>query len=206
MEGRNLNNVQLGQEIGVSHVTIGNFLGGQLPKSEHLFALAEHFGVSMEELLGGREAAEDFLARRDGWRADLAEKTGAAEKFMAAFPQRDLRRRLNYLAERQGKLAEEQKDLQRQMVELLATVEGKYPPHAQPSVLLNERGQPLKPLPRAALPAALAKAHPLRAEVSERKPRAASTTDSKPAPRPPVSKRPNTPPPAPVPVPTAPES
>lgn len=48
----------------------------------------------------------------------------------------------------------------------------------------------------------LATAHPLRSEVSERKPRAASTTDSKSAPRPPASKRPSSPPspPAPVPV------
>lgn len=52
----------------------------------------------------------------------------------------------------------------------------------------------------------LAKAHPLRSEVSERKPKAASTSGSKSAPRPPVSKHPSTPPPVPAPVPAGHES
>lgn len=47
----------------------------------------------------------------------------------------------------------------------------------------------------------LATAHPLRSEVSEQKPRAASTNDSKSAPRPLASKRPSSPPPPPAPVP-----
>lgn len=42
----------LAKEIGVSHVATGNFLKGQTPKSEHLFALSQYFGVTMESLLG----------------------------------------------------------------------------------------------------------------------------------------------------------
>lgn len=62
--------------------------------------------------------------------------------------------------------------------------------------------KPLKRVAPADLKRELMKAHPLRAEVSERKSKAASPSDSKPALRPPASKRPSTPPspPAPVPV------
>jgi transcriptional regulator with XRE-family HTH domain len=52
MEQRGLNNTQLAREIGTSHVAVGNFLDGQLPKSEHLYRLAKFFDVSMEWLLG----------------------------------------------------------------------------------------------------------------------------------------------------------
>jgi transcriptional regulator with XRE-family HTH domain len=54
---RNLSNAELGKSIGVSHVSIGNFLDGQLPKSDNLAALAEFFGVSTDWLLG-REAKD----------------------------------------------------------------------------------------------------------------------------------------------------
>jgi transcriptional regulator with XRE-family HTH domain len=49
---RDLSNLELGKSVGLSHVSIGNFLDGQLPKSEHLAALAEFFGVSTDWLLG----------------------------------------------------------------------------------------------------------------------------------------------------------
>ena len=49
---RGLSSLELGKSVGLSHVSIGNFLDGQLPKSEHLASLAEFFGVSTDWLLG----------------------------------------------------------------------------------------------------------------------------------------------------------
>jgi transcriptional regulator with XRE-family HTH domain len=49
---RNLTNLELGKAVGLSHVSIGNFLEGQLPKSEHLVALAKFFGVTTDWLVG----------------------------------------------------------------------------------------------------------------------------------------------------------
>lgn len=49
---RGISSLELGKSVGLSHVSIGNFLDGQLPKSEHLHALAEFFGVSTDWLLG----------------------------------------------------------------------------------------------------------------------------------------------------------
>jgi len=54
---RGLTNVELGRSVGLSHVSIGNFLEGQLPKSEHLATIAEYFGVTTDWLLG-REKKE----------------------------------------------------------------------------------------------------------------------------------------------------
>jgi transcriptional regulator with XRE-family HTH domain len=65
-----LSNAELGKAVGLSHVSIGNFLDGQLPKSEHLAALAAHFGVTTDWLLGRdkdsavpalRETAPEYL-------------------------------------------------------------------------------------------------------------------------------------------------
>jgi transcriptional regulator with XRE-family HTH domain len=47
-----LNNLQLAKAVGLSHVSIGNFLNGQLPKSEHLVSLADFFDVTTDWLLG----------------------------------------------------------------------------------------------------------------------------------------------------------
>jgi transcriptional regulator with XRE-family HTH domain len=49
---KELSSLELGKSVGLSHVSIGNFLDGQLPKSEHLAALADFFGVSTDWLLG----------------------------------------------------------------------------------------------------------------------------------------------------------
>ena len=57
-------NQQLGEAVGLSHVAIGNFLRGQLPKSEHLLSLARFFDVPMEQLLGAEVAAERGRARK----------------------------------------------------------------------------------------------------------------------------------------------
>jgi len=54
---KGLSNVELGKSVGLSHVSIGNFLEGQLPKSEHLHALAEFFGVTTDYLLGREKSA-----------------------------------------------------------------------------------------------------------------------------------------------------
>lgn len=56
------NAYQLAEKIGVSHVTIGNYLGGQLPKSEHLMAISNHYGVSTDYLLFGREESLPMTA------------------------------------------------------------------------------------------------------------------------------------------------
>lgn len=53
---RDINNASLGRAIGVSHVTIGNYVEGQFPKSEHLLALADFFGVTMDSLIGREES------------------------------------------------------------------------------------------------------------------------------------------------------
>jgi transcriptional regulator with XRE-family HTH domain len=67
---KGLSNLELGKSVGLSHVSIGNFLEGQLPKSEHLHALAEFFGVTTDHLLGREkspsppalhEAAPEYL-------------------------------------------------------------------------------------------------------------------------------------------------
>lgn len=46
---------QLARAVGLSHVTICNYLKGRMPRSLHLSAISEHFKVPMEELLGRDE-------------------------------------------------------------------------------------------------------------------------------------------------------
>ncbi len=53
-----MSNLEIAKSIGVSHVSIGNFLEGQLPKSEHLMALAKYFGVTTDWLLGHNSPSE----------------------------------------------------------------------------------------------------------------------------------------------------
>jgi len=59
---------QLGKEVGVSHVTIGNYLVGQPPKSVHLVSIAKFFGVSTDWLLG--LAGESMFDNKGGIRAN----------------------------------------------------------------------------------------------------------------------------------------
>jgi len=59
-----MSNAELGKAVGLSHVSIGNFLDGQLPKSEHLAALAAFFGHSTDWLLG-RDTEAAPAALRD---------------------------------------------------------------------------------------------------------------------------------------------
>lgn len=69
MEKQNISASALAKQIGVSHVTISNYLAGDLPKSKHLLALSKVFGVRMEFLLTGQNppdlvaAAAAFEAR-----------------------------------------------------------------------------------------------------------------------------------------------
>jgi SOS-response transcriptional repressor LexA len=52
LKTRGLKASHLAKEIGLSHVAIGNFLNGQLPKSEHLAMLADFFHVTTDYMLG----------------------------------------------------------------------------------------------------------------------------------------------------------
>lgn len=52
MSDRRLGNAALAKAVGISHVAIGNYLDGRLPRAEELLALADHFGVSTDYLLG----------------------------------------------------------------------------------------------------------------------------------------------------------
>ena len=61
MAQRDVNNISLAKQIGVSHPVIGNFLAGQSPKSEQLAALADFFNVSMDWLVG-RDSRFDRVA------------------------------------------------------------------------------------------------------------------------------------------------
>ena len=47
-----MNAYQLSKAVGVSHVTIGNYLMGSPPKSVHLVAIAKFFKVPTDWLLG----------------------------------------------------------------------------------------------------------------------------------------------------------
>ena len=62
---RGLSNAELGKSVGLSHVSIGNFLEGQLPKSEHLAALAAFFGVTTDWLLGRETEASPAALREN---------------------------------------------------------------------------------------------------------------------------------------------
>lgn len=53
-----MGDAELGRLVGLSHVTIGNYLAGDWPKGQHLLSLANHFNVSMD-WLAGRETAQD---------------------------------------------------------------------------------------------------------------------------------------------------
>ena len=53
LEANGENASDLAKAVGVSHVAIGNLLKGQLPRSELLFSIAVHFGVSMDYFFGG---------------------------------------------------------------------------------------------------------------------------------------------------------
>jgi len=55
IDRRDLKAFSLAKAVGLSHVTIGNYLDGQPPKSEHLHKLAKFFKVTMEELLTGEK-------------------------------------------------------------------------------------------------------------------------------------------------------
>jgi transcriptional regulator with XRE-family HTH domain len=74
MRERGINNAQLGKAIGVSHVAVGNFLAGQLPKSEHLYELARFFGVPMEFFLEAEGESRRMLRETAGLAAYSVER------------------------------------------------------------------------------------------------------------------------------------
>lgn len=102
MRQKELNNFQLGKAVGLSHVTIGNYVGGKIPKSQHLQALAKFFGVTMEWLLSGDDLQSPDYAIREGddlnaelntWRKratsaekDLADLKQGLRKLLAVEP------------------------------------------------------------------------------------------------------------------------
>jgi transcriptional regulator with XRE-family HTH domain len=83
-----LTNAELGKAVGLSHVSIGNFLEGQLPKSEYLVALAQFFGVTTDWLVGNddrssglRETTPEYLIDDDmAELAELKEKVYSLER------------------------------------------------------------------------------------------------------------------------------
>jgi transcriptional regulator with XRE-family HTH domain len=79
-EQRGLNNAQLAKEVGLSHVAIGNFLDGQLPKAEYLIALADFFGVSTDCLLGRDNKSIGDVVKTSPMNEALAEMEGVKEK------------------------------------------------------------------------------------------------------------------------------
>lgn len=76
MDQRKINSLNLGKAIGTSHVTILNYRGGQLPKSEHLISLADFFGVSTDAMLGRTEIPEFRCRRCELLEAELNELKG----------------------------------------------------------------------------------------------------------------------------------
>jgi len=49
------NNAALAKAVGVSHVAVGNYVSGRLPRAEELLQIARHFKVSLDYLLGWNE-------------------------------------------------------------------------------------------------------------------------------------------------------
>lgn len=61
MEERGLKAAGLARLAGVSHVTIGNYLGGRVPHATHAQSLARVLGVSVDDLLNGGPPADEAL-------------------------------------------------------------------------------------------------------------------------------------------------
>jgi transcriptional regulator with XRE-family HTH domain len=72
MAGRSESAAEVGRAVGVSHVAVGNLLKGQLPRSELLYALARHFAVSTDYLLGLDDQPEKMNAHRSTLRERLS--------------------------------------------------------------------------------------------------------------------------------------
>jgi transcriptional regulator with XRE-family HTH domain len=53
IERRGLSPAGLAREIGLSHVAVGNYLSGRVPRYDQAKKLADFFGVSTDELLSG---------------------------------------------------------------------------------------------------------------------------------------------------------
>jgi transcriptional regulator with XRE-family HTH domain len=56
MSKRNVKQIELAQELGLSQSTISRALSGGWPKAKDLMSMAKYFGVTMEWLLVGDEA------------------------------------------------------------------------------------------------------------------------------------------------------
>lgn len=64
IRGRGMNNVSMAKAIGVSHVAVGNYVKGRVPKAAILQRIADFFGVSSSVLLSQSDAIDQKLAAR----------------------------------------------------------------------------------------------------------------------------------------------
>jgi transcriptional regulator with XRE-family HTH domain len=78
MEAANENKVDVAKAVGVSHVAIGNYVAGRLPRAEELLLLAQHFKVSTDYLLGWEGVQQEVAAKLDA-AGRMAEALGGTE-------------------------------------------------------------------------------------------------------------------------------
>lgn len=71
----------LSKATGLSHVAIGNYLKGRLPMVEGLLKIAGHFGVTLEEVLGGMKTTP---TSRQGSRHRGPDLTGTTNALLRA--------------------------------------------------------------------------------------------------------------------------
>lgn len=99
---RGLTQVALARAVGVSHVTINNYLRGvrSLPRAEELLAMARVLEVTMEWLLGGGEGSEDSAPKVGAGVLAPAEQPSS----LCAVPEPELRELARRLREQADQL------------------------------------------------------------------------------------------------------
>ncbi len=94
MAGKRLNNKTLGEAVNLSHVTIGNYVAGQFPKSEHAVALARVLGTTTDFLLTGvMNVTSDEAVREEAPPYRTNQVTSALEQIAAIEAQLSVLRR-----------------------------------------------------------------------------------------------------------------
>lgn len=58
MKSANISNAEITEKAELSKNNVGNYKNGQIPNAQILYRLSQIFGVTMEYLLTGKEAAE----------------------------------------------------------------------------------------------------------------------------------------------------
>lgn len=79
MERESFSKAQLARELEVSNAHVANWLGGQMPRAEHLLTIARRFGVTMEWLLTGH-GPSPAVPVRSGEPPGLRQAKVAAER------------------------------------------------------------------------------------------------------------------------------